>query len=43
MLNGMSLPDKKLVFVSVCVTLGQENEVNKRKTSFSMEGFSGDY
>lgn len=39
----LSLPDKKLVFLTACKTLGQENEVNKGKTSFSVGGFSGDY
>lgn len=29
MLNSMSVPDKKLVLLIACITLGQENEVNK--------------
>lgn len=43
MLNSMSVPDKKLVLLIACITLGQENEVNKGETSFSVGGFSGDY
>lgn len=39
----MSVPDKKLVLLIACITLGQENEVNKGETSFSVGGFSGDY
>lgn len=34
MLNGISVPDKKLFLLIACVTLGQENEVNKGKLHF---------